>query len=100
MTAGCTRRTPGPRFSTWLQDSGTSIDLAEGQEQVDNVLEIARPELGQLERIIYVEPRGVRAYDDLLLFWDDFLALGWHTPGCPLGPSIRSRATSGPPPWR
>jgi len=77
VTVGLYPTNPRAEVQYLLQDSGTSIHLAEDQEQVDKVLEIPRSELGDLERIIYVEPRGVRAYDDeRLLFWDDFLALG------------------------
>ena len=60
-----------------LRDSGAKILVAEGQEQLDKVLEVI-DELPGLERIIYLEPRGIRGRyeDDRLLFWDDFLAIG------------------------
>ena len=50
--------------------------MAEDQEQVDKALEV-RDQLPALERIVYVEPRGVRAYDDpRLLSWSELLELG------------------------
>jgi long-chain acyl-CoA synthetase len=59
-----------------LVDSGSRIHLAEDQEQVDKVMEITTP-LPNLDKIIYVEPRGVRSYeDDRLVSWEDFLDAG------------------------
>ena len=77
VTVGLYPTNPCAEVRYLLQDSGTSIHLAEDQEQVDKVLEIPRRELPELRRILYVEPRGVRSYDDdRLLSWDDFLATG------------------------
>lgn len=60
-----------------LHDSGAKILIAEGQEQLDKVLEVI-DRLPGLERIVYLEPRGIRGsyQDDRLLFWDEFLAIG------------------------
>ena len=53
--------------------------VAEDQEQVDKALEV-RDELPALERIVYVDPRGVRTYDDPgLLPWSGLLALAATT---------------------
>jgi long-chain acyl-CoA synthetase len=47
--------------------------IADGQEQVDHALD-AR---ARLDWIVYVEPRGVRDYDDeSLIWWPDLLARG------------------------
>ncbi len=60
-----------------LNDSGARVHLAEDQEQVDKVLDLPPERFSRLEKIIYVEPRGVRRYDDSrLVFWDDFMDLG------------------------
>ncbi len=60
-----------------LNDSGAKVHLAEDQEQVDKVLEMPRDNVPTVSTIIYVEPRGVRSYDDpRLMFWDEFMALG------------------------
>lgn len=51
--------------------------IAEDQEQVDKVL--AATGLPDLVRIVYIEPRGVREYDDpRLMAWSDFLEVGRH----------------------
>jgi long-chain acyl-CoA synthetase len=60
-----------------LNDSTAKVHLAEDQEQVDKVLASGRDAFPLLDHIIYVEPRGLRSYDDdRLLFWDDFLEMG------------------------
>ena len=60
-----------------LSHSGTKVHLVEDQEQLDKVLEVSEA-LPDLERIVFVEPRGIKGrYDDpRLIFWEDFLALG------------------------
>ncbi|GAB2682928.1 AMP-dependent synthetase/ligase [Thalassiella azotivora] len=60
-----------------LRDSGARVLVAEDQEQVDKALAVAN-ELPGLERVVYVEPRGIaHHYDDpRLLAWSDLLALG------------------------
>ena len=60
-----------------LADAGIKVLIAEDQEQVDKVLEVDRGDLPDLEHIVYIEPRGVRDYDDdRLLSWADFAARG------------------------
>ena len=62
-----------------LNDAGSKVHLAEDQEQLDKVLEPGRLAFPTIEKIIYVEPRGVRSIDDdRLIFWDDFMELGRH----------------------
>ena len=76
VTMGLYPTNPPPEVAYLLGHSGSKVLIAEDQEQVDKALAVA-DELPDLERIIYVEPRGVRAYDDpRLLAWADFLALG------------------------
>ncbi len=49
-----------------LGHAGARIVLAENQEQVDKVLAM-REQLPDLERIVYVDPRGMRSYDHVHL---------------------------------
>ncbi|MBW3658338.1 MAG: AMP-binding protein, partial [Actinobacteria bacterium] len=77
ITIGLYPTNPAAEVEYLLDDSGSVVHFAEDQEQVDKVLELPEGSLPQIRRIIYVEDRGVRAYDDEhLLFWDDFLAMG------------------------
>jgi long-chain acyl-CoA synthetase len=60
-----------------LNDSGAEVHMAEDQEQVDKVVETEAGSFPNVRKIIYIEPRGMSAYDDdRLLFWDDFMDLG------------------------
>jgi long-chain acyl-CoA synthetase len=50
------------------------VVLAEDEEQVDKLLEIAE-RLPCIERIVYFDPRGMRKYEDArLMSWDDLKA--------------------------
>ncbi|MBB6568611.1 AMP-binding protein [Kribbella sandramycini] len=75
-TVGLYPTNPVAEVAYLLQHSGARVLIAEDQEQVDKAL--AAGDLPALERIVYVEPRGIRnRYDDpRLLAWPDFLALG------------------------
>jgi long-chain acyl-CoA synthetase len=76
ITNGLYPTNPAAEVRYLLEDSGSKILVAEDQEQVDKALAVV-DDLPTLERIIYLEPRGVRSYDHpALLSWDDFLALG------------------------
>jgi long-chain acyl-CoA synthetase len=76
MTMGMYPTNPAPEVQYLLENSGSKVLVAEDQEQIDKALAVV-DELPALERIIYIEPRGVRHYDDpRLLSWSDFLALG------------------------
>ena len=67
---------PAAEVEYLLGHSEARILVAEDQEQVDKALEV-KDNLPHLQRIIYVEPRGVRGYDDpILISWSDFIALG------------------------
>ncbi len=68
---------PSAEVTYALNDSGAKVHLAEDQEQVDKVLDLPRDSYPTVSKVIYVEPRGVRSYeDDRLIFWDDFIAMG------------------------
>ena len=68
---------PTAEVAYLLADCGARVLVAEDQEQVDKVLAIPATDLPALEHIVYVEPRGVRDYDDpRLMSWPDFLELG------------------------
>lgn len=59
-----------------LQDAEIGFAFAEDQEQVDKLLEIA-DNLPALHHIFYLDPRGMRAYDDKrLCLIDDLLSQG------------------------
>jgi long-chain acyl-CoA synthetase len=76
-TVGLYPTNPAAEVGYLLGDSGSRILVAEDQEQVDKVLEVL-DDLPDLERIVYLEPRGIRRrYDNpRLLSWDDLLELG------------------------
>jgi long-chain acyl-CoA synthetase len=60
-----------------LQNSGSRLLVVEDQEQADKVLEIPAADLPLLERIVYIEQRGVDRYSDpRLISWDDFMEEG------------------------
>jgi long-chain acyl-CoA synthetase len=77
ITVGLYPTNPAAEVSYQLDDSGSRILIAEDQEQVDKALAVT-DECPALERIIYVEPRGIRGRytDPRLMSWDDLLALG------------------------
>jgi long-chain acyl-CoA synthetase len=76
ITVGLYPTNPVSETAHVLRDSGARLLVAEDQEQVDKALSV-RERLPALERIIYLEPRGVRGYGDpLLVSWEDFLAMG------------------------
>lgn len=67
---------PAAEVEYLLGNSGSRVLIAEDQEQVDKALAV-RHQLPDLERIIYIEPRGVDVYDDpILMSWDELLDLG------------------------
>ena len=76
-TVGLYPTNPPAEVGYLLGDSGARILVAEDQEQVDKVLEVL-PDLPDLERIVYLEPRGIRRrYDHpRLLGWEELLDLG------------------------
>ena len=76
VSVGLYSTNPASEVEYLLSHSESKVLIAEDQEQVDKALEV-RHRLPNLEKIIYVEPRGVRTYDDpALMSWEMFLALG------------------------
>lgn len=77
VTVGLYPTNPATEVAYLLSHSGAKVLIAEDQEQVDKALQVL-DELPDLERIVYLEPRGIRhRYDHpKLLSWEDFLALG------------------------
>jgi len=77
VSTGLYATNPTAEVEYLLNDSGARIHLAEDQEQVDKVLDLAPERFPRVSKIIYVEPRGVRDYgDSRLLYWGDFIDLG------------------------
>lgn len=76
-TVGLYTTNPAPEVLHVLRDSGSSLLVAEDQEQLDKALEVIK-DLPDLRTIVYLDPRGIRGrYDDpRLLSWDDFMAAG------------------------
>ena len=76
ITVGLYPTNPATEVAYLLADSGAKVLVAEDQEQVDKALEVG-DQLPELHTIVYIEPRGVREYDDeRLLYWEDFLERG------------------------
>ncbi len=77
ITTGLYPTNPTAEVEYLLNDSGARVHLAEDQEQVDKVLELAPGDFPNVAKIIYLEPRGVRSYDDpRLIYWADLMELG------------------------
>jgi long-chain acyl-CoA synthetase len=76
ITMGLYPTNPAAEVAYLLQDSGSKVLIAEDQEQVDKALEV-EADCPDLAWIVYLEPRGVRAYDHpKLLSWEAFLEAG------------------------
>ena len=76
VTVGLYPTNPAAEVAYLLENSGAKILVAEDQEQVDKALGVL-DQLPGLERIVYLEPRGVCRYQHrILLSWEDFVALG------------------------
>ena len=76
-TVGLYPTNPAAEVAYLLSNSGARVLIAEDQEQLDKALDVL-DQLPELEKIIYLEPRGIRYRytDPKLISWDDFLALG------------------------
>ncbi|MDH5421408.1 MAG: AMP-binding protein [Acidimicrobiia bacterium] len=75
VSVGLYATNPTAEVAYLLQHSEAKVLIAEDQEQVDKALEVES--LPDLEKIIYVEPRGVRAYTDArLMSWSAFMGAG------------------------
>lgn len=77
ITVGLYPTNPHAEVEYTLNDCGARIHLVEDEEQADKVLDLPAAAFPTVEKMIYVEPRGVRRNDDdRLLDWQDFLKLG------------------------
>ncbi len=75
VSVGLYATNPTAEVAYLLRHSESKILIAEDQEQVDKALAVE--DLPDLEKIVYVEPRGVRAYiDPRLMSWAAFMAAG------------------------
>jgi long-chain acyl-CoA synthetase len=77
VTVGLYPTNPEAEVAYLLSHSGARVLIAEDQEQVDKALAVL-DQLPALEKIVYIEPRGIRHryIDPKLLSWEDFLRLG------------------------
>ena len=76
ISVGLYPTNPAPEVKYLLEHSEAVLLIAEDQEQVDKALAV-KDELPRLRKIVYMEPRGVRSYDDdTLLSWDEFVEIG------------------------
>ncbi|GAA2785569.1 AMP-dependent synthetase/ligase [Nonomuraea dietziae] len=82
ITVGLYPTNPPAEVAYLLSNSGAKILIAEDQEQVDKALAVI-DECPDLERIVYLEPRGIRGrYDDpRLMSWEELLAMGAERAG-------------------
>jgi long-chain acyl-CoA synthetase len=94
MTMGLYPTNPSPEVGYLLSNSGSKFLIAEDQEQVDKALEV-KDELPELQRIIYMEERGLRSFEDpLLMPWTELIELGRrHRQDHPNGVERRMAAT-------
>ncbi|HEX6686102.1 MAG TPA: AMP-binding protein [Candidatus Limnocylindrales bacterium] len=76
-TIGLYPTNPPSEVGYLLSHSGARVLVAEDQEQVDKALAVLQ-ECPDLERIVYVEPRGIRyRYDNpKLISWEDLIEKG------------------------
>lgn len=76
ISVGLYATNPSAEVEYLLGHSEAKVLIAEDQEQVDKALAV-KDQLPNLAKIIYVEPRGVRTYDDpILMSWEVFLGMG------------------------
>jgi long-chain acyl-CoA synthetase len=77
MSTGLYPTNPMAEVQYLVNDSGSKIHLAEDQEQVDKVVDAGPDAFPNVNTIIYLEPRGLRSYDDdRLMSWEEFTDLG------------------------
>lgn len=76
VTMGLYPTNPAAEVSYLLGHSQASILIAEDQEQVEKALAI-KADLPYLKKIIYIEPRGLRALNEpFLMSWEDLITSG------------------------
>ncbi|MEZ5340344.1 MAG: AMP-binding protein [Acidimicrobiales bacterium] len=77
ITVGLYPTNPAAEVVYTLNDCGSKIHIVEDQEQADKVIDLPASDFPLIEKIVYIEPRGIRrSTDERLLSWDDFIALG------------------------
>ena len=77
MSTGLYPTNPMAEVQYLVNDSGAKVHVAEDQEQVDKVIEAGSDAFPNVKTIIYLEPRGLRTYDDdRLMFWEEFMDIG------------------------
>ncbi|HET8680561.1 MAG TPA: AMP-binding protein [Micromonosporaceae bacterium] len=76
-TVGLYPTNPPAEVGYLLSHSGARVLIAEDQEQVDKALAVL-DQCPELERIVYLEPRGIRHryHNPKLMSWEELLALG------------------------
>lgn len=75
VSVGLYATNPTAEVAYLLRHAEAKVLIAEDQEQVDKALAVES--LPDLEKIVYVEPRGVRTYTDpRLMSWNAFMAAG------------------------
>jgi long-chain acyl-CoA synthetase len=76
LTIGLDPAAPPEELEQVLHHSGACVLVAEDQEQVDKALAV-KAALPRLRWIVYIEPRGVRDYQEpTLVWWPDLLERG------------------------
>jgi long-chain acyl-CoA synthetase len=76
VTIGLDPAAPAEKLEQVLRHSGARVLVAEDQEQVDKALAV-KAALPRLRWIVYIEPRGVRDYQEpALVWWPDLLERG------------------------
>ncbi len=77
ITIGLYPTNPHAEVEYTLNDCGAKIHMVEDQEQADKVLDLPAAAFPTVEKLIYLEPRGIRRNpDERLMDWQDFLTLG------------------------
>jgi long-chain acyl-CoA synthetase len=76
VTIGLDPAAPAEELAQVLRRSGARVLVAEDQEQVDKALAV-KAAVPRLQWIVYIEPRGVRDYQEpALVWWPDLLERG------------------------
>jgi long-chain acyl-CoA synthetase len=77
VTVGLYPTNPAAEVVYTLNDCGSKIHLAEDEEQADKVIETPDGTFPSVDKVIFIEPRGIRrSTDPRLMDWNDFMALG------------------------
>ena len=77
ITTGLYPTNPTAEVEYLVNDSRAIVHLAEDQEQVDKLFGAGAGAFPEVKTILYIEPRGVRTYEDeRLMSWDEFMVRG------------------------